>query len=107
MFELTDQPIDSAALRTRLERPDAGACVVFEGWVRNHHAGKPVSRLEYEAFDEMARLEGEAITAEAEQESASSRLAFFRVAVRREPGDIVALFRGTVYRTNAPYLKEL
>lgn len=68
MFELTDQPIDAAALRKRLERPDAGACVVFEGWVRNHHAGKPVSRLEYEAFDEMARLEGEAITSEAEQE---------------------------------------
>lgn len=68
MFELTDQPIDSAALRQRLERPDAGACVVFEGWVRNHHAGKPVSRLEYEAFDEMARLEGDAITSEAEQE---------------------------------------
>ena len=68
MFELTDQTIDSAALRARLARPDAGACVVFEGWVRNHHAGKPVSRLEYEAFDEMARLEGEAITSEAEQE---------------------------------------
>ncbi len=68
MFELTAQPIDSAALRARLERPDAGACVVFEGWVRNHHAGKPVTKLEYEAFDEMARLEGAAITSEAEQE---------------------------------------
>ena len=68
MFELTDQPIDSAALRDRLERPDAGACVVFEGWVRNHHAGQPVTKLEYEAFDEMARLEGDAITSEAEQE---------------------------------------
>lgn len=68
MFELTDQPIDSAALRRRLERPDAGACVVFEGWVRNHHAGQPVTKLEYEAFDDMARLEGTAITSEAEQE---------------------------------------
>jgi adenylyltransferase/sulfurtransferase len=68
MFELTDQPIDSAALRTRLERPDAGACVVFEGWVRNHHAGQPVTKLEYEAFDALARLEGEAIASEAEQE---------------------------------------
>ena len=68
MFELTGQPIDSTALRARLARPDAGACVVFEGWVRNHHAGKPVSRLEYEAFDELARFEGEAITSEAEQE---------------------------------------
>jgi len=68
MFELTDQPIDSAAWRARLERPDAGACVVFEGWVRNHHAGQPVTKLEYEAFDQMARLEGEAIASEAEQE---------------------------------------
>ncbi len=67
MFQLTDQAIDAGALRAGLARPDAGACVVFEGWVRNHHAGRPVTRLEYEAFDELARLEGEAITAEAEQ----------------------------------------
>jgi adenylyltransferase/sulfurtransferase len=67
MFELTDQPIDSAALRARLERPEAGACVVFEGWVRNHHAGRPVTQLDYEAFDALARVEGEAITAEAEE----------------------------------------
>jgi molybdopterin/thiamine biosynthesis adenylyltransferase/molybdopterin synthase catalytic subunit/rhodanese-related sulfurtransferase len=70
MFELTDKTIDSAALRARLERPEAGACVVFEGWVRNHHAGRPVTRLEYEAFDELARLEGAAITAEAEKDHA-------------------------------------
>jgi adenylyltransferase/sulfurtransferase len=68
MFELTDKTIDSAALRARLARPEAGACVVFEGWVRNHHAGRPVTRLEYEAFDELARLEGGAIVAEVEKE---------------------------------------
>lgn len=66
MFELTAEPIDSAALRARLEQPRAGACVIFEGWVRDHHAGKPVTLLEYEAFDELARIEGAAITAEAE-----------------------------------------
>ena len=67
MFELTDQSIDSAVLRARLARADAGACVVFEGWVRNHHLGRPVTRLEYEAFDTLTRLEGEAIVAEAAQ----------------------------------------
>lgn len=67
MFELTDQPIDAAALRARLARADAGAFTVFEGWVRNHHRGTPVTRLEYEAFDVLTRLEGETITAEAEQ----------------------------------------
>lgn len=67
MFELTDQPIDSAALRARLTRADAGACVVFEGWVRNHHLGQPVTQLEYEAFDALTKLEGETIVTEAEQ----------------------------------------
>ncbi|MDB6169486.1 MAG: thiF [Verrucomicrobia bacterium] len=66
MFELTSSPIDPAALRTRLAAPEAGALTVFEGRVRNHHQGRPVARLEYEAFDEMARLEGEAIVAESE-----------------------------------------
>ena len=66
MFELTSTPIDSAALQARLTAPEAGALTIFEGRVRNHHLGRPVTRLEYEAFDDMARLEGEAITAETE-----------------------------------------
>ena len=66
MFELTDHPIDSAHLRARLIRPEAGACVVFEGWVRNHHLGQPVRELHYEAFDVMAQLEGNAIMVEIE-----------------------------------------
>ena len=39
------------------------------------------------------------LTAVAEQESASRRLAFYRVVVRRADGVVVALFRGTVYTT--------
>ncbi|MDQ5977757.1 MAG: sulfur-carrier protein adenylyltransferase/sulfurtransferase, partial [Verrucomicrobiota bacterium] len=67
MFELTATPIDSAALQARLTAPEAGALTIFEGRVRNHHLGKPVTKLEYEAFDDMARLEGEAITTETER----------------------------------------
>ncbi len=66
MFELTELPIDSTALRAKLARPEAGACVVFEGWVRNHHLGQPVNELHYEAFDVMAKLEGDAIVTEIE-----------------------------------------
>ena len=51
-------------------------------------------------------VEGDLLTAEAEQESGSNRLAFFRVVVRREPGDIVALFRGTVYKTDNPFFQD-
>lgn len=67
MFELTAAPIDPAALSARLARPDAGALVVFEGRVRNHHLGRAVTHLEYEAFDELARAEGEALVAETER----------------------------------------
>jgi len=42
---------------------------------------------------------GDVLTAHAEQESASKRLAFYRVVVRRDH-EAVALFRGTVYRTD-------
>src|SRR5436309_779013 len=45
---------------------------------------------------------GDGLIAVAEEESASNRLAFYRVTVRRG-GDVVALFRGTVYKTEKPH----
>jgi adenylyltransferase/sulfurtransferase len=74
MFELTDQPIDPAACRARLAHAEAGALVEFEGWVRNHHLGRPVTELEYEAFDPLTRLEGGAIVAEAEHDYPGCRV---------------------------------
>ena len=74
MFELTDSPIDPAALRVRLDAADTGALTIFEGRVRNHHLGKPVARLEYEAFDEMARHEGAAVVAETESQYPGSKI---------------------------------
>ena len=46
---------------------------------------------------------GDVLTATADEESATKRLAFYRVAVERGT-DVVALFRGTVYRTNQPLI---
>lgn len=67
MFELSTQSIDPAALQARLATPETGATVIFEGRVRNHHLGRPVTHLEYEAFDDLAQREGEAMVAETEQ----------------------------------------
>jgi molybdopterin synthase catalytic subunit len=61
MFRLTDKPIDAAALRTALENEAAGACVTFEGIVRNHNDGRSVLRLEYEAYPALANKEGDEI----------------------------------------------
>jgi molybdopterin synthase catalytic subunit len=65
MFRLTDQLIDVIALRAELENDAAGACVTFEGIVRNHNDGRSVLRLEYEAYPALANKEGEAIVREA------------------------------------------
>ena len=43
---------------------------------------------------------GDVLTATAVEESAARRLAFFSVTVRNGDGDVVGLFRGTVYRTS-------
>lgn len=42
---------------------------------------------------------GDVLTAVAAEESATNRLAFYRVVVRNQDEATVALFRGTVYRT--------
>lgn len=44
--------------------------------------------------------DGDVLTAVAVEESAGRRLAFYRVTVTNQHGDTVALFRGTVYRTD-------
>ncbi len=46
---------------------------------------------------------GDVLTATAEEEAASNRLAYHRVAVTTADGRVVALFRGTVYRTARPH----
>jgi acyl-CoA thioesterase len=43
---------------------------------------------------------GDEITAVAREDGASRRLAYYSVAVRNQRDEVVALFRGTVYRTN-------
>ncbi|MBI5091893.1 MAG: molybdenum cofactor biosynthesis protein MoaE [Candidatus Hydrogenedentes bacterium] len=65
MFLLSAERIDTAQLKRALENPGAGACVTFEGWVRNNNEGKTVLRLEYEAYEDLALKEGARILAEA------------------------------------------
>lgn len=41
--------------------------MTFEGWVRDHNDGRPVSALDYEAYAPLAEKEGERILAEARE----------------------------------------
>ena len=57
MNYLTDDPIDSSALARRTIRTSDGACVLFEGIVRDHHEGKRVESIFYDAYRPMAEKE--------------------------------------------------
>ena len=52
VVRLVRQPIDLASLQETT--PGDGALCLFVGVVRNENRGRPVLRLEYEAYEEMA-----------------------------------------------------
>jgi len=74
-FCISESPIDSAALARELAVASAGACVSFEGWVRNRNEGRPVLRLAYQAYAALAESEGQRILAEAATRFAIERAA--------------------------------
>jgi molybdopterin synthase catalytic subunit len=66
---LTDDPIDAQALVRRVMRPSDGAYVLFEGIVRNHHEGKAVESIFYDAYRPMAEKEIERIVDDVQRSS--------------------------------------
>ncbi len=69
-FRLSAAALDPAALARALADVRAGACVIFEGWVRDRNEGQPVRSLEYEAYAPLAEKEGARILAEAREKFA-------------------------------------
>lgn len=65
MIELTELPIDVGEVYRRLDDPTCGAAVVFVGRVRDHNKDRTVAKINYTAYADMARSEGDAIVAEA------------------------------------------
>jgi len=65
-FRISSDPIDPVASQQTLRNARAGACVTFEGWVRDLNDGEAVQSLEYEAYAPLAEKEGERILAEAQ-----------------------------------------
>lgn len=62
---LVRRPIDAAALLAEGQRSRNGASVLFVGTVREVNHGRPVSGMEYTAYEAMAQRELERIVDEA------------------------------------------
>lgn len=65
----------------------------------NSHGRQAVS-IETSISHTKAVKEGEILRAYAEEESLSHKIGFYKVTIKREDGEVVALFKGTVYRTS-------
>jgi molybdopterin synthase catalytic subunit len=59
-------PIDIAALTQEVSRETSGAIASFLGTVRSSNAGRPVTGIDYSAYDAMAEKEMSDIASEAE-----------------------------------------
>jgi len=75
------EPLDLGSLLAFVQAPSLGGVAVFLGTVRDHHAGRAVVRLEYEAYPEMTEAELRKIA-----EEARARFGVARVAVVHRTG---------------------
>jgi molybdopterin synthase catalytic subunit len=85
VFRIVREPIEPNALEAAIRGGD-GAVVTFLGIVReSDDRGKPVSALEYEAYESMALREFEIIASEARE-----RFGDVRVAIVHRVGEVCA-----------------
>jgi molybdopterin synthase catalytic subunit len=75
MVVLSSGPLEVQALVDFVRRDEAGAVILFEGVTRNHHDGRTVVHLEYEAYDGMAEAEMTRIADAARERWSASRVA--------------------------------
>ncbi len=86
-FALTRDPIDARAIVARIQRPEDGAVVDFEGIVRNNTKGRPTRFLDYECYEEMAVKMMASIGAGIASENAIGRIALVHRLGRMQIGE--------------------
>ena len=83
---VTREPIDAGGLLQRVRSDADGAVLVFAGVVRDHHEGRAVEALAYEAYEAMAVEKLEAIC-----EDVGARYEVGELAVAHRVGDLAVL----------------
>jgi molybdopterin synthase catalytic subunit len=96
---LTTQPIDANALLAELACRSDGAQLLFMGVVRDHHQSRPVLRIDYEAYEPMARKELQRIAEQVAAKHALQRVLVVHRFGRHEIGDAsIAVAIGSAHR---------
>lgn len=102
MFLLQSAPLPSPADLLPQADHACGGVVTFEGRVRDHHEGRAVTALEYEAYEALAQAEGDLILAEAAAQFAHARVAAAHRHGRLELGEAaVVVVAASAHRQEA------
>lgn len=102
MLRIVREQIDQRAVEARVRSEQCGGIVTFLGVVRERaDDGRCVSGLQYEAFDEMASAEFEAIVAEARE-----RFGDVHVAAEHRVGELRVGEIAVVVSVAAPHRGE-
>ncbi|MEK9687724.1 MAG: molybdenum cofactor biosynthesis protein MoaE [Gammaproteobacteria bacterium] len=113
MFQLQENRINRIDLLDQFSNPRAGAFITFEGIVRNHHEGRDVAYLEYEAHQKIAESEGKKILEEARESFDILECYAVHRTGKLEIGDIavwigcLASHRDACYQANRFIIEEL
>ncbi|MYG81154.1 MAG: molybdenum cofactor biosynthesis protein MoaE [Gemmatimonadetes bacterium] len=100
--DVTNDPIDPGTVLARVGRPGDGAVAFFAGVGRDEIEGRPVSGMEYEGYDEMARDELAGIVAEAAGRAGTQRIAAVHRLGRLAVGEVsVAIAVSAPHRAEA------
>ncbi len=92
------EPIDIGAISASVIRAECGAVCTFTGTTRNHHDGRRVERLEYEAYVPMAGREIHALI-----EQARDRWALGAVAIEHRIGRVPVGEASVVIAVSSPH----
>lgn len=98
---IVDGPLDLQGIRASVTDPRAGAVVLFEGCARDHHGGRSVEQLGYEAFGPMAERELQALRSEAME-----AFGLCRCTVHHRIGVVPLTETAVAVATASPHRKE-
>jgi molybdopterin synthase catalytic subunit len=110
---VTRDPIDASALIAAAASSGDGAVLLFWGVVRDHHDGRAVDHLEYDAYAAMAEAELERIVAETRARWAVGEIAVVHRLGRLEVGEasvgiaVASPHRAEAYEASRHLIEEL
>jgi molybdopterin synthase catalytic subunit len=87
LVRIQEEPLDLHELVRAVEHPSAGGLVTFAGVVRDHHEGKRVTAISYEAYGSMAEAKMRQIAAEVERRWPECRIAMLHRTGQLEIGE--------------------